>query len=214
MRKYFDTFDDVIDDGDEDVVIMMITMITRVMMISTNLLVDSTVAGWRRTHQGLNHVVLVKNHHDDYASDHWNVDEQDGDDDDNDDYDNDDDDDDCDTYSSLGHTGGEVGRLRSAAPHHHAQTHLLLIHHDDHDDHDNEDYQDITTTIHAADHDNEDHHHNSDSYYDDFTANNEMITCSTDSMYIMSRSETIAPFITMISSPLMMPGEIKMLLMS
>ena len=39
-----------------------------------------------------------------------------------------------------------------------------------------------------------------------------MITCSTDSMYIMSRSETIAPFITMISSPLMMPGEIKMLL--
>ena len=41
-----------------------------------------------------------------------------------------------------------------------------------------------------------------------------MITCSTDSMYIMSRSETIAPFITMISSPLMMPGEIKMLLMS
>ena len=32
MRKYFDTFDDVIEDGDEDVMIMMIMMITRVMM--------------------------------------------------------------------------------------------------------------------------------------------------------------------------------------
>ena len=35
----------------------------------------------------------------------------------------------------------------------------------------------------------------------------EISSCSTDSMNIMSRSLTMAPLITMISSPLMIPAE-------
>ena len=47
MRKFFDTFDDVIEDGDEDVMIMMI--MTRVMMISTSSLIALSLGGGGHT---------------------------------------------------------------------------------------------------------------------------------------------------------------------
>ena len=49
MRKYFDTFDDVIEDGDEDVMITMMTMIKRVMMISTSSLIALSLGGGGHT---------------------------------------------------------------------------------------------------------------------------------------------------------------------
>ena len=62
MRKYFDTFDDVIEDGDEDVMIMMImmitrvmkiTMITRIMMISTSSLIALSLGGGGHTRDSI-----------------------------------------------------------------------------------------------------------------------------------------------------------------
>ena len=79
--------------------------------VCSHLLVYSTVAGWRWTHQGLNHIVLSimitmmlklcwfsKEKRKKLCCSHCCV---------------------CDA-------GGEVGGLGPAAPHHHAQTHLLL----------------------------------------------------------------------------------------
>ena len=105
------------------------------------------------------------------------------------------------SHCSVCDAGGEVGRLGPAAPHHHAQTHLLLQHVSIRN------FNTITPWPSPPISQYLSHYKQPHSHHQHIPPMAPLLTCSTDSMYIMSRSETIAPFITMISSPLIIPVE-------